>query len=103
MAALAEDSYTSKAELLSLTGEDLDNFEGLKQGDRAAIQTAATRLQMEFRDGPLVTRPSPQSAAPTGFLHKLLDIKSADGSKVDHITCEIIPGSTVLSKPNPDR
>ena len=61
------------------------------------------QLQMEFRDGPLVTRPSPQSAAPTGFLHKLLDIKSADGSKVDHITREIIPGSTVLSKPNPDR
>ena len=85
VAALAEDSYTSKAELRSLTGEDIDNFEGLKQGDRAAIRTAATQLQMEFGDGPLVTRPSPQSAAPTGFLHELLDIKGADGSKVDHI------------------
>ena len=86
VAALAEDSYTSKAELLSLTGEDLDNFEGLKQGDRAAIRTAATQLQMVFGDGPLVTRPSPQSAAPTGFLHELLDIKSMDGGDMDHIT-----------------
>ena len=55
MAALAEDSNTSKAELLSLTGEAIDNFEGLKQGDRAAIRTAATQL-MVFGDGPLVTK-----------------------------------------------
>ena len=41
---------------------------------------------MEFGDGPLVTRPSPQSAAPTGFLHELLDMKSADGGGMDHIT-----------------
>ena len=44
VAALAEDSYTSKAQLLSLTGEDTDNFEGPKQGDRAPIQTSATQL-----------------------------------------------------------
>ena len=32
MAALAEDGYTNKAVLLSLTGEDIDNFEGQKEG-----------------------------------------------------------------------
>lgn len=54
--SLSEDDYTSKAVLLSLTGEDMDNFEGLKQGNLAAICTAATQLQMDFRDGPLVIR-----------------------------------------------
>ena len=35
--------YTSKAALLGLIGEDTDYFEGLKRGDRAAIQTAVTQ------------------------------------------------------------
>ena len=41
---------------------------------------------MEFGDGPLVTRPLLHNAAPACFLHKLLDIKGADGSDMDHIT-----------------
>ena len=84
---LSEDSYTSKVALLSHTGEDIDDFEGLKQGDPVAIRTAATQLQMEFKDSPLVTRPSSQSAASAGFLHEVLDMKGADGGDVDHITC----------------
>ena len=49
VAALAEDSYTSKAALLGLIGEDTDYFEGLKRGNRVA---ATQLVQMEYGDGP---------------------------------------------------
>ena len=74
--ALEQDSYTSKAALLSLTGEYIDNYEDLEKGDRAAIRTVVTNLQMEFGGGPLVSKSSPPSAAPAGFLHELLDMKA---------------------------
>ena len=34
---LEQNGYTSKAALLSLTGENIENFEDLKRGDQAAI------------------------------------------------------------------
>ena len=84
--ALEQDSYTSKAALLSLTGEYIDNYEDLEKGDRAAIRTVVTHQQMELGDGPLVNKSLPLRAAPAGFLHKLFDMRSAGEGGVEQIT-----------------